>query len=165
MQNFLAVILLAVAALEGVVAAPLADAAAVDVRTNDKFPDAPAFDGVENIYGRDLAEAEDDEKQNSAIGGGAPATVADAIPLDSAPELSEEPAALGPRSADIEERDLDSEDDGQLEARDVEEEDNSGLEKRDAGVAVVEVDVGAVVAEEVEGEEVSPQTRPELLLK
>ena len=51
MQKYLAIILLAIAALEGVVAAPLTDAAAVDVRTNEKFPASPVFDGAGDIYG------------------------------------------------------------------------------------------------------------------
>ncbi|KAK8055991.1 hypothetical protein PG993_001218 [Apiospora rasikravindrae] len=71
MQNILAVILLAIAALEGVIAAPLADAAALDVRANEVPQDTPVFDGAADIYERDLAD--DDEKQNHSVGGGAPA--------------------------------------------------------------------------------------------
>ncbi|KAK7940993.1 uncharacterized protein PG986_013380 [Apiospora aurea] len=51
MQSILAVVLLAIAALEGVVAAPLASAAAIDVRTNEAPQASPAFDGAEDIYG------------------------------------------------------------------------------------------------------------------
>ncbi|KAK7940992.1 uncharacterized protein PG986_013379 [Apiospora aurea] len=91
---------------------------------------------------------------SDADGGmGAPAPVADPTPMDAAPDLSGEPAALPPRSANIEERDLASDYDDQLEARDIDTEDSGGLEKRAVGVAVV----AAVVDEEV-----SPRSREEL---
>lgn len=54
MQNILAVILLTIAALEGALAAPVADTNAVDVGTNEKFPASAAFEGAEEIYGESL---------------------------------------------------------------------------------------------------------------
>lgn len=51
MQKFLAIVLLAIAALEGVVAAPVTDAAAVDVHTNEKSPASPIFDHANDLYG------------------------------------------------------------------------------------------------------------------
>ncbi|KAK8138328.1 hypothetical protein PG984_001708 [Apiospora sp. TS-2023a] len=147
MQNILAVILLTIAALEGALAAPVADANAVDVGTNDKFPASASFEGAEEIYARDVNE--DDDYKNYISN--APGPVADPIPLDSAPDMSEEPSAVGPRDLDeIEERDLAEEDD-QLEARDLDTEDAGGLEKRDAVVAIVAVaeEDAVVVAEEV----------------
>ncbi|KAK8082372.1 hypothetical protein PG996_001153 [Apiospora saccharicola] len=134
MQNILAVILLTIAALEGALAAPVGDAVAVDVGTNDNFPASASFEGAEEIYARNVNE--DDEKNYIS---NAPGPVADPIPLDSAPDMSEEPSAVGPRDLDeIEERDLAEEDD-QLEARDLDTENAGGLEKRDAVVVAEEV--------------------------
>ncbi|KAK8088786.1 hypothetical protein PG997_003747 [Apiospora hydei] len=137
MQNILAVVLLAIAALEGVVAAPLASAAAIDVRTNEVPQTSPAFDGAEDIYGElflqrtPLPDPSPVLLNEYADGGmGAPAPVADPTPLDSAPDLSGELGALPPRSADIEERDLAGGYDDQLEARDIDTEGSGGLEKR-----------------------------------
>ncbi|KAK6864793.1 hypothetical protein PG990_005768 [Apiospora arundinis] len=136
MQKFLAVILLAIAALEGVVAAPVADTAAVDVRTNEKFPASPAFDGAEDIYGRDLADNEDEKQKRGEDPGafpdvGQPLQV-DPVAMDSGETGGRaEPGALDARSFEMDE----------LEARDLEDRDNEpaseanadnggGLEKR-----------------------------------
>ncbi|KAK6842287.1 hypothetical protein PG987_003147 [Apiospora arundinis] len=136
MQKFLAVILLAIAALEGVVAAPVADTAAVDVRTNEKFPASPAFDGAEDIYGRDLADNEDEKQKRGEDPGafpdvGQPLQV-DTVAMDSGETGGRaEPGALDARSFEMDE----------LEARDLEDRDNEpaseanadnggGLEKR-----------------------------------
>lgn len=54
MQNIVAVILLTIAALEGALTAPLADANAVDFSTNEKFPESAAFEVAEEVYGESI---------------------------------------------------------------------------------------------------------------
>ncbi|KAK8125376.1 uncharacterized protein PG998_001135 [Apiospora kogelbergensis] len=103
MQKFLAIVLLAIAALEGVVAAPVTDAAAVDVHTNEKSPASPIFDHANDLYGRDLAEIEDEKQKRGEDPGafpdaGQPLQV-DPVAMNSGETGAAEPGALDARSS------------------------------------------------------------------